>query len=136
METGVSISDHRRPDRPVTAPEKSPGRQFTAKLGLSDHRERRPVKIVIVWQTPARGSGSRHGGEWSAARQGRCPSLSHCTEIIVRESRGNALVMEDKLFRQEEIEAISAALGKTGDGLTGSEIGHILSVCRMADPSP
>jgi len=45
-------------------------------------------------------------------------------------------LMENKLFRQEEIEAISAALGDTSDGLTGSEIGHILSVCRMADPDP
>lgn len=39
--------------------------------------------------------------------------------------------MENKLFRQEEIEAISAALGDTSDGLTGSEIGHILTVCRI-----
>jgi uncharacterized protein (TIGR02391 family) len=54
----------------------------------------------------------------------------------MRGSRGYALVMENKVFRQEEIEAISAALGDTGDGLTGSEIGHILSVCRMADPAP
>ena len=44
--------------------------------------------------------------------------------------------MEKKLFRHEEIEAISAALGETEDGLTGSEIGHILGVCRMADPTP
>jgi hypothetical protein len=41
METGASIS-HRRPSRPVTAQEK---RRATIhrKLGLSDHRERRPV---------------------------------------------------------------------------------------------
>jgi hypothetical protein len=44
--------------------------------------------------------------------------------------------MEDKFFRQEEIEAIGAALGETGDCLTGSEIGHILSACHMADPAP
>src|SRR5229473_7316325 len=41
--------------------------------------------------------------------------------------------MGNKLFKQEEIEAISVALGDTADGLTGSEIGHILGVCRMAD---
>jgi len=41
--------------------------------------------------------------------------------------------MENKVFKQEEIEAISAALGDTDGGLTGSEIGHILSVCRIAD---
>lgn len=45
-------------------------------------------------------------------------------------------IMENKFFKQEEIEAISAALGDMSDGLTGSEIVHILSVCRMADPDP
>jgi uncharacterized protein (TIGR02391 family) len=44
--------------------------------------------------------------------------------------------MENKVFKQEEVEAISAALGNTDAGLTGSEIGHILSVCRMADATP
>jgi uncharacterized protein (TIGR02391 family) len=44
--------------------------------------------------------------------------------------------MGNKLFKQEEIEAISAALGDTADGLTGSEIDHILGVCRMADRDP
>lgn len=44
--------------------------------------------------------------------------------------------MENKVFKQEEIEAISAALGDTDAGLTGSEIGHILSVCRIADTTP
>ena len=44
--------------------------------------------------------------------------------------------MESEFFTQEEVEAISAALGDTGDGLTGSEIGHILRVCRMSDPTP
>lgn len=37
---------------------------------------------------------------------------------------------------QSQMEAIAAALGDTADGLTGSEIGHLLSVARMADPSP
>ncbi|MGK9235860.1 hypothetical protein KXS07_29910 [Inquilinus limosus] len=44
--------------------------------------------------------------------------------------------MGGELFRQEEIEAISAALGDTEYGLRGAEIGHILSMCRMRDPSP
>lgn len=39
-------------------------------------------------------------------------------------------------FRQEEVEAIAAALGHTEDGLTGPEIGHLLTVCGMADPTP
>lgn len=40
------------------------------------------------------------------------------------------------MFTQEQVEAIAAALGDTGDGLTGSEIAHVLSVCKMADPDP
>jgi hypothetical protein len=44
--------------------------------------------------------------------------------------------MENKQFKQEELEAISAALGDSDEGLTGSEISHILSVCRFTDPSP
>ena len=44
--------------------------------------------------------------------------------------------MESKFFKQEEIEAISAALGETGEGLTGSEIGHLLAICGMIDPTP
>ena len=39
-------------------------------------------------------------------------------------------------FRQEEVEAIAAALGDTDFGLTGAEIGQILSMASMADPSP
>ena len=42
----------------------------------------------------------------------------------------------EKRFSQSELEAIAAALADTSDGLTGSEIGHILSTCKMADPSP
>jgi len=44
--------------------------------------------------------------------------------------------MENKQFKQEEVEAISAALGDTNDGLTGSEIGHILALCRITDRDP
>ena len=36
-------------------------------------------------------------------------------------------------FTQSQLEAIAGALG---DGLTGSEIGHLLASSRMADPSP
>jgi hypothetical protein len=57
--------------------------------------------------------------------------LTHVEPGIVAKM-GYLLVMENKVFKQEEIEAISAALGDTDAGLTGSEIGHILSVCRMA----
>lgn len=39
-------------------------------------------------------------------------------------------------FSQSQLEAIADALADTSDGLTGSEIGHLLTVCRMADPSP
>jgi uncharacterized protein (TIGR02391 family) len=39
-------------------------------------------------------------------------------------------------FSQSELEAIAAALGDTAEGLTGSEIGHILVILRMSDPTP
>ncbi len=37
---------------------------------------------------------------------------------------------------QSELEAIAAALADTSSGLTGSEIGHLLSSLKMADPTP
>ena len=39
-------------------------------------------------------------------------------------------------FEQGHIDSIARALGDTEDGLTGSEIGHLLSVCRMAAHDP
>ena len=42
----------------------------------------------------------------------------------------------EKIFAQSELEAIAAALGDTSDGLTGTEIGHILASLKMADPTP
>ena len=35
--------------------------------------------------------------------------------------------MAEQVFSQGEFEAIAAALGDTSDGLTGSEIGHLLA---------
>lgn len=40
------------------------------------------------------------------------------------------------IFEQSTLEAIAGALGDTDEGLTGSEIGHLLATCRMADPTP
>ncbi len=40
------------------------------------------------------------------------------------------------LFEQSTLEAIAGALGDTREGLTGSEIGHLLATCQMPDPSP
>lgn len=40
------------------------------------------------------------------------------------------------LFSQSQVEAIAAALGDTECGLTGSEIGHLLHVCGIPDPTP
>jgi hypothetical protein len=40
----------------------------------------------------------------------------------------------EKTFSQSELEAIAAALGDTSEGLTGSEIGHLLATVKMADP--
>jgi uncharacterized protein (TIGR02391 family) len=42
----------------------------------------------------------------------------------------------EQTFSQSELKAIAAALGDTSDGLTGSEIGHILATLKMADPAP
>lgn len=41
-------------------------------------------------------------------------------------------------LEQAHLDAIARALGDTEDGLTGSEIGHLLAVCRMQpyDPGP
>ena len=44
--------------------------------------------------------------------------------------------MSQTMFKQEEVEAIASALGHTDEGLTGTEIGHLLAVCKMADPTP
>jgi uncharacterized protein (TIGR02391 family) len=42
----------------------------------------------------------------------------------------------EKTFSQSELEAIAAALADTSEGLTGTEIGHILASLKMADPTP
>lgn len=39
-------------------------------------------------------------------------------------------------FSQSQLEAIAAALGDTSDGLTGSEIAHLLATCRIVDTDP
>lgn len=40
------------------------------------------------------------------------------------------------LFSQSQLEAIAAALGDTDQGLTGSEMSHLLRTCKMTDPDP
>lgn len=42
----------------------------------------------------------------------------------------------EQIFSQSELEAIAKALADTSEGLTGSEIGHILSSLKIADPTP
>ncbi len=39
-------------------------------------------------------------------------------------------------FTQSQLEAIAAALADTSEGLTGSEIAHLLATCNMSDPTP
>jgi uncharacterized protein (TIGR02391 family) len=39
------------------------------------------------------------------------------------------------VFTQSQLEAIADALGDTDEGLTGTEIGHLLATCRMSDPT-
>jgi uncharacterized protein (TIGR02391 family) len=41
-----------------------------------------------------------------------------------------------KVLSQSHLQAIADALGDTSNGLTGSEIGHLLMTCKMGDPSP
>ncbi len=41
-----------------------------------------------------------------------------------------------KLLTQTQIQAIADALGDTEEGLTGSEIGHLLKTCKILDPTP
>jgi uncharacterized protein (TIGR02391 family) len=40
------------------------------------------------------------------------------------------------VFTQSQLQAIADALGDTSEGLTGSEIAHLLATCGMRDPSP
>jgi len=42
-------------------------------------------------------------------------------------------VQQQKVFTQAQLEAIADALGDTNDGLTGSEIAHLLATARIAD---
>jgi hypothetical protein len=42
----------------------------------------------------------------------------------------------EKTFSKSELEAIAQGLADTTDGLTGSEIGHILASLKMDDPTP
>lgn len=42
----------------------------------------------------------------------------------------------EKTFSQSELEAIAAALADTSEGLTGTEIAHILASLKMSDPTP
>lgn len=40
------------------------------------------------------------------------------------------------MFSQSQLEAIAQALGDTDEGLTGSEIAHLLTTVRLNDPDP
>lgn len=41
-----------------------------------------------------------------------------------------------KMFAQMQLQAIADALGDTSEGLTGSEIAHLLATCKMVDTDP
>lgn len=56
-------------------------------------------------------------------------------ELLPQPNRDTFLPME-QIFSLSELEAIAAALADTTAGLSGSEIGHILSLLRMKDPDP
>lgn len=40
------------------------------------------------------------------------------------------------IFSQAQLQAIADALGDTDDGLTGTEIAHLLSICTISDVTP
>jgi uncharacterized protein (TIGR02391 family) len=42
----------------------------------------------------------------------------------------------EKQFSPSQLEAIAGALGDTSEGLTGSEIGHLLGSLKFGDPTP
>jgi hypothetical protein len=42
----------------------------------------------------------------------------------------------EQVFFESELQAIAAALADTSEGLTGTEIGRILALLKMADPTP
>ncbi|HMI85699.1 MAG TPA: TIGR02391 family protein [Polyangiaceae bacterium] len=42
----------------------------------------------------------------------------------------------EKILAASELEAVAFALGDTVQGLSGTEIGNLLSLCKMTDPSP
>ncbi|MES2701562.1 MAG: TIGR02391 family protein [Bacteroidota bacterium] len=42
----------------------------------------------------------------------------------------------ERIFCQSELEAIAGALAHTSEGLSGTEIGHILNSLKIADPTP
>src|ERR1700733_3046282 len=44
--------------------------------------------------------------------------------------------MAERTFTQSETHAIADALGDTNDGLTGSEIAHLLQTCNIKDTHP
>jgi hypothetical protein len=45
-------------------------------------------------------------------------------------------IMAEKMFSQSQLQSIADALADTTDGLTGSEIGHLLATCHIDDPTP
>ena len=44
--------------------------------------------------------------------------------------------MTNNCFTQAQLQAIAEALGDTDDGLTGSEIAHLLTTCGISDVDP
>jgi hypothetical protein len=45
-------------------------------------------------------------------------------------------IMAEKTFTQSQLRAIADALADTNEGLSGSEIGHMLATCHTDDPTP
>jgi proteic killer suppression protein len=62
--------------------------------------------------------------------------LRSYSDVRYRQSIRKGGSMENIFFSASQITAIADALGDTDEGLTGSEIGHLLSLATIADADP
>ncbi|MHC2423122.1 uncharacterized protein (TIGR02391 family) [Sinorhizobium meliloti] len=63
------------------------------------------------------------------------PDANHHVTTVWHADKGGG-ISRMASFTQAQLEAIADALGDTGDGLTGTEIGHLLSMTEIGDTDP
>ncbi len=71
------------------------------------------------------------GTEWALDQAINAQSGRPWQRSIVR-----GIISTMSFFTQSQLQAIADALGDTSEGLSGSEIAHLLATCGMSDPSP